>query len=124
MELRRKMLHQVGERGVNRLLGDQVIVVQDQEELLRLLRKTIDERLQDGTQRWCLLCLQVCYKQRAEPRLLAVQCRKHIHPEQRRLIVSLIQGHPGYPLVLWWELLYPTLTLLSALFACCLAPAQ
>src|SRR5438128_6162575 len=107
MELRRKMLHQVGERGVNRLLGDQVIVIQNQEQLLRLLCKTIDERLQDGTQRWGLLCLQVGYKLCAEPRLLAVQCCEHIHPEQRRLIVFLIQGHPGYPRVLWWERPYP-----------------
>ena len=48
------MLHQVGEGGVNRLLGEQVVVVQDQEELFRLLRQTIDERLQDRAQRWGL----------------------------------------------------------------------
>src|SRR6266516_4034092 len=107
MELRRKMLHQVGEGGVNRLLSDEVVVVQDQEEPLRLLCKTIDERLQDGTQRWGLLCLQIGYKLRAEPRLLAVQCFEHIHPEQRGLIVSLSQGHPGYPRARWWERLYP-----------------
>ena len=101
------MLHQVGEGGVNRLLGDQVVVVQNQVQLLRLLRKTIDERLQDGTQRWGLLCLQVGDKLRAEPRLLAVQFGEHIHPEQHRLIVSLIQGDPGYPRALWWERLYP-----------------
>src|SRR5262245_1289041 len=107
MELKRKMLHQVGEGGVNRLLSDQMIVVQDQKELLRLLRKTIDERLQDGTQQWGLLCLQVGDKLRAKPWLLAVQCGEHIHPEQRRLIVSLIHGHPCDPRVLWWERLNP-----------------
>ena len=97
------MLNQVSEGGVNRLLGDQVVVVQNQEQLLRLLGKTIDERLQDGTQWWGLLCLQIGHKLRAKPRLLAVQCSEHIHPEQHWLIVSLIQGHPGYPWVLWWE---------------------
>ena len=33
------MLHQVGEGGVNRLFGEQVVVVQDQEEWFRLLRQ-------------------------------------------------------------------------------------
>src|SRR5947209_8101148 len=107
MELWWKMLHQVDERGVNRLLGEQVVVVQNQEELLRLLRETIDERLQNGAQWRGLLCLQVGDKLRAEPRLLAVQRCEHIHPEQRWLIVSLIQGHPRYARALWWERLYP-----------------
>ena len=101
------MLHQVGKGGVNRLLGNQVVVVQDQEELLRLICKTIDERLQDGMQWWGLLCLQVGDKLRAEPRLMAVQCCEHIHPEQCWLIVSLIQGYPGYSRTLWWERRYP-----------------
>src|SRR5579859_4746909 len=100
MELRRKMLHQIGEGGVNRLLSDQVVVIQNQEQLLRLPCKTIDERLQDGTQRWGLLCLQVGDKLRTKPWKLSVQCREHIQPEQGRLIVSLIQGDPGYPHVL------------------------
>ena len=43
------MLQQVGEGGVNRLLGDQVVVVQDQEKRLRLLSETIDERLKYRT---------------------------------------------------------------------------
>src|SRR5579859_1858098 len=107
MELRRKMLHQIGEGGVNRLLSDRVVVIQNQEQLLGLPCKTIDERLQDGTQRWGLLCLQVGHKLCAEPGLLAVQRCKHIHPEQRWLIVSLIQGYPGYPRALWWERPYP-----------------
>src|SRR2546427_6268373 len=106
MELKRKMFHQVGEGDVNRLLGHQVVVVQNQEELLRLLRKTIDERLQNGAQWWCLLCLQVGHKLCAEPWLLAVQCCEDIHPEQRRLIVSIIQGHQRYQRAIWWIRLY------------------
>jgi hypothetical protein len=38
------MLHKVGERVVNRLLGDQVIIVHDQDGLLRLFRETVEER--------------------------------------------------------------------------------
>src|SRR5579863_1301344 len=107
MELRRKMLHQVGEGGVNRLLSDQVVVIQDQEKLLRLLCKTIDEYLQDGAQWRGLLGLQVGHKLCAEPWLLAVQSCKYIHPELHLLIVSLIQRYPRYPRAFWWQRLYP-----------------
>ena len=61
------MFYQVSKGGVNRLLGNQVVVVQNQEELFRLLRKAIDERLQDGMQWRGLLCPQVGHKLTQSP---------------------------------------------------------
>src|SRR5690348_12324267 len=86
MRLWRQMLQQVSERGVNRLLGEQVVVVQDQEELLSLLGKTVDERLQGRTQRGSLLGVQVGDQLRAESGQRVVQGCEHIPPEQHRLI--------------------------------------
>ena len=85
------MFHQVGERGVDRLLGKQVGVVQDQEKLLRLPGETIDECLQNGTQWRSLLCLQINDQLRTESGQRSVQSGEHILPEERRLIVSFIQ---------------------------------
>ena len=101
------MLQQVGERGVNRLLANQVVVIEDQDELFRLCRETVDERLQDGTQRRSMLCLQIGDKLCTESRQRSVQGGKHISPEQHRLIVSFIQRQPGDPCAFWWQRLDP-----------------
>ncbi len=42
------MVQQVHEGAVNRLLGYQVIIIQDQQRLLCLFHQSIDERRQDG----------------------------------------------------------------------------
>ena len=57
MQLGRKVLHQIGEGAVHLILGDQVIVVQDQEKLFGSARQSIDERLQDVAH-WRLRRLQ------------------------------------------------------------------
>src|SRR3989442_8428893 len=50
MQLGREMLHEIGEGAVNLGLGDQVIVVEDHEEMLRSAYPGIDERLPDVAQ--------------------------------------------------------------------------
>jgi hypothetical protein len=46
MQLRREMLQEIREGTVNLGLGDHVVVVQDEEELLRLLHECIDQCVQ------------------------------------------------------------------------------
>ena len=112
MQLRREMLHKIGEGAVNLRLGDQVIVVQDQEKLLGSAHQGIDERLQDISQwrRWRLLRLQIGQEGSAETWLLAIQRCKRLGPEEHRLIIAFIQGNPGHVRrfrALMWERLHP-----------------
>ena len=98
MQLGRKVLHQIGEGAVHLILGDQVIVVQDQEKLFGSARQSIDERLQDVAhwRRRRLQGLQIGQELSADTRLLGIQRRERIGPEQYRLIIALVQGNPGH----------------------------
>src|SRR5713101_9910131 len=100
MQLGREMLHEIGEGAVNLRLGDQVIVVEDQEKLLSSAYQGIDERLQDVSQEGSrrLLRLQIAQEGRAETRLLAIQCRECVGPELHRIVITFIQGNPCHML--------------------------
>ncbi len=97
MQLGWEMLHEIGEGAVNLRLGDQVIVVEDQEKLLGSAHQGIDERLQDVAQgRRRLLRLQIAQEGSAETWLLAIQCRECVGPELHRIVITFIQGNPGH----------------------------
>ena len=111
-QLGRKMLHEISERLVHLRLGDHVIVVQDQQKLFASTGQAIDERLQDVAQ-WRfgrLLRLQIGQQLSTETWLHGIQCRERIGPEERRLIIVLVQGNPGHQGSLrfhLWERLHP-----------------
>src|SRR5260370_26562586 len=98
MQLGREMLHEIREGAVNLRLGDQVIVVQDQEKLFGAAYQGIDERLQDVAQwrRWRLLRLQIGQEGSAETWLLAIQRRERGGPDEHQLIIAFIKGNPGH----------------------------
>src|SRR5215471_10824489 len=52
MEVRRKALDDVPEGGVDLLVGDDVIVIQDQHKVLGTVLHTVDEYCQHGDQWW------------------------------------------------------------------------
>jgi hypothetical protein len=98
MQLGREMLHKIGEGAVNLRLGDQVIVVEDQEELLSSAHQGIDERLQDVAQgrRRRLLRVQIAQEGSAETWLLAIKGSECVGPELHRIVITFIQGNPGH----------------------------
>ncbi len=109
MQLGRKMLHEIRERLVHLRLGDHVIVVQDQQKLFASTGQAIDERLQDVAQWRCgrLLRLQIGQQLSTETWLHGIQCRERIGPEERRLIIVLVQGNPGHQGSLRFHRLHP-----------------
>jgi hypothetical protein len=50
--LKRQVPQEIGEGGVHLLLGDDLIVVQDQHKVLRALREQIDEPYQELLEGW------------------------------------------------------------------------
>ena len=101
------MVQQIRECAVNRLLRDQVIVVQDQHNLLCLFHKSIDKRRQDGLHGRGLLRVQVAHKLSTESWLHVVQGREDIGPEADQVIVPLIQGHPGHTRMIFFSRMHP-----------------
>src|SRR5260370_2676456 len=96
MQLRRKMLDQIRERGMDLLLRDQVIVIQDQHKVVLAVQHKIAEGIQNVDEWRGFWRLQILEQGGKAFWLLLIQGRKGIGPEEARVIVLLVQGNPGY----------------------------
>src|SRR5437879_13882636 len=94
MQLRGKVLDEIQERGMDLRLRDQVIIIQDQHKGLETLLYQIAEGSQDVYQWWGFWRLEELEQWGKAFRLLLIQGREDIGPEEPRLIILLVQRHP------------------------------
>src|SRR5260370_26503308 len=96
MQLRRKMLDQIRERGMDLLLRDQVIIVQDQHKVLLAVQHKMAEGIQNVDEWWSFRRLQILEQRGKAFWLLLIQGGEDVGPEEPRFIILLVQRHPGY----------------------------
>src|SRR5437588_12798274 len=94
MQLRGRVLDEIQEGGMDLLLRDQVIIIQDQHKGLETILYQIAEGSQDVYQWWGFWRLEELEQWGKAFRLALIQGGEDVGPEEPRVIILFVQRHP------------------------------